>query len=445
MSGRRGMPPHAADQPPVKKRGKWSREENALIIKLRRCNTTWNNISNHLPGRGATGCRQHYQAHLEGRSEGDEELKNKPARLYERSKSEMRAKVAEVMAVPRPTAEAMQWQLGEADMARRTGAIPSSLAAVNVDRNYNFVGSPLPRELNSQHSSLQNDGFPCVVAVQHPSFCDKSFPDLSAHNVHLNRCHSPMDWCKDCLQKVCCDLREEAVAKAMAIHEKSCTKNPTEKNKLRWQKHYIIDDGVWMEFKRKKWKDIDVPKKFDQDGHREPVPQRRWRQISELIFPSGPTDTLSSATCQKSILLPHPLPAIPDPAEVQYPRGKEKQRNGLRQKSLICPPRPSAVFPDPSEYVPGPRLAPIQYQLPPRMLPGVAELTSGVSPYIKPAAALRIQASRITRFHRPGLNAEIPQINTNTKQTSGAGSHSSHLPRQSGQVIGCWNGRNTID
>ncbi|KAK2922627.1 SANT/Myb domain [Fusarium oxysporum f. sp. vasinfectum] len=175
-SGRHGMPPHAADQPPVKKRGKWSREENALIIKLRRCNTTWNNISNHLLGRSATGCRQHYQAHLEGRSEGDEELKNKPARLYERSKSEMRAKVAEVMAVPRPTAEAMQWQLGEADMARRTGAIPSSLAAVNVDRNYNFLSSPLPRELNSQHSSLQNDDFPCVVAVQHPGFCDKSFP-----------------------------------------------------------------------------------------------------------------------------------------------------------------------------------------------------------------------------------------------------------------------------
>lgn len=93
----------------------------------------------------------------------------------------MRAEVAEVMAVPRPTAEAMQWQLGEADMARRTGAIPSSLAAVNVDRNYNFLSSPLPRELNSQHSSLQNDGFPCVVAVQHPSFCDKSFPDLSEH------------------------------------------------------------------------------------------------------------------------------------------------------------------------------------------------------------------------------------------------------------------------
>jgi hypothetical protein len=199
-----------------------------------------------------------------------------------------------------------------------------------------------------------------------------------------------MDWCKDCLQKVCCNLREEAVAKAMAIHEKSCTKNPTERNKLRWQKHYIIDDRVWMNFKQKKWKDIDVPKKFDQDGHREPVSQRRWRQISELIFPSRPTDTLPLATCQKSILLPHPLPAIPGPAEVQYPRGKEKQRNGLRQKSLICYPRPSAVFPDPPEYAPGPRLAPIQYQLPPRMLPGVDELTSGASPYIKSAAVPNI-------------------------------------------------------
>ncbi|EXL63837.1 hypothetical protein FOPG_19891 [Fusarium oxysporum f. sp. conglutinans race 2 54008] len=81
------MPPHAAGQPPVKKRGKWSREENALIIKLRRCNATWDTISNHLPGRSATGCRQHYQAHLEGQSEGDEELKNKTARLYESPKA----------------------------------------------------------------------------------------------------------------------------------------------------------------------------------------------------------------------------------------------------------------------------------------------------------------------------------------------------------------------
>jgi hypothetical protein len=78
------MPPHAADQPPVKKHGKWSPEENALIIKLRRCNMKWDDISKGLPGRSAISCRQHYQKHLERRSDWDEELKNKLARLYER-------------------------------------------------------------------------------------------------------------------------------------------------------------------------------------------------------------------------------------------------------------------------------------------------------------------------------------------------------------------------
>ncbi|KAG7103207.1 hypothetical protein HYQ44_017295 [Verticillium longisporum] len=94
----------------------------------------WEDISKRLPGRSAISCRLHYQNYLERRSEWDEEKKTKLARLYERLKPEMWAKLAEEMAVPWRAAEAMHWQLGEADIARRNGVTPFSLAAVNVEQ-----------------------------------------------------------------------------------------------------------------------------------------------------------------------------------------------------------------------------------------------------------------------------------------------------------------------
>lgn len=59
-----------------------------------------------------------------------------------------------------------------------------------------------------------------------------------------------------------------------------------------------------------------------------------------------------------------------------------------RRESIPQPP-PLSMGPSPGEvqYVPGPGLAPIQNQQPSRgagMLPGVAELTTGVSPYNTP-------------------------------------------------------------
>lgn len=152
-NGRRGMPPHASDQP-VKKQSKWSPEEDALIIELRGSGMKWEDISKRLPGRSAISCRLHYQNYLERRSEWDEERKNKLARLYERFKPEMWAKVAEEMAVPWRAAEAMHWQLGEGDMARRAGVIPFSLAAVNVDTNNNgHRNSPSRNHTHSQSQS----------------------------------------------------------------------------------------------------------------------------------------------------------------------------------------------------------------------------------------------------------------------------------------------------
>ncbi|KAF9774787.1 hypothetical protein IL306_007180, partial [Fusarium sp. DS 682] len=96
-------------------------------------------------------------------------------------KSEMLAKVAEELSVPWRAAEAMHWQLGKADMARRAGVIPSSLAAVNVDESYSFLSSPSPREVHSQPSLPLKEKLLCVVADNLPGFCDKSFFDISQH------------------------------------------------------------------------------------------------------------------------------------------------------------------------------------------------------------------------------------------------------------------------
>lgn len=45
----------------------------------------------------------------------------------------MWSKVAEEMAVPWRAAEAMHWQLGEADMARRAGVVPFSLSSTTLE------------------------------------------------------------------------------------------------------------------------------------------------------------------------------------------------------------------------------------------------------------------------------------------------------------------------
>ncbi|PCD21329.1 hypothetical protein AU210_016295 [Fusarium oxysporum f. sp. radicis-cucumerinum] len=411
MSGRRGMSPHAADQPSVEKQSKWSPEEDALIIELRGRNMKWEDISKRLSGRSNTACRLSYQNSLERRSEWDEERKNKLARLYERFKSEMWAKVAEEMSVPWRAAEAMHWQLGEADMARRAGVIPFSLVAVNANGNSSSLSSPSPREVDSQPSSPLKEKFLCVVADNLPRFCDKSFSNISQHNQHLSRYHSPMYWCKDCLHKLQSNLGKDTLANEMAAHKESCPKEPSETNKPNRQQHYIINDGLWKAFQDREWRGIGVPETLDENGHREPISisRRSWKQISELIFPSRPTNPPLLAPCQKSIFPPPPLPAVPDPAEVQYPWGNEKQWNGLHQKSLICHPRPSADFPDTLEYVSGLGLAPMQHKSPPRsvgMLPGVAELTGGISPFTKSAAVPNI--GPITRAGQGSTYSSFP-------------------------------------
>ncbi|PYH92025.1 hypothetical protein BO71DRAFT_35503 [Aspergillus ellipticus CBS 707.79] len=132
VPAKRLQPAHTAESP-AKKQSKWSPEEDASIIELRGSGMKWEDISKRLPGRSAISCRLHYQNYLERRSEWDEDKKNKLARLYERFKAEMWSKVAEEMAIPWRAAEAMHWQLGEQEMARRAGVVPFSLSSTAID------------------------------------------------------------------------------------------------------------------------------------------------------------------------------------------------------------------------------------------------------------------------------------------------------------------------
>lgn len=153
VATKRGQPAHPSESP-AKKQSKWSAEEDALIIELRGSGMKWEEISKRLPGRSAISCRLHYQNYLERRSEWDEERMNKLARLYERQatvyiaaklmmpcrvltidrfKPEIWSKIAEEMAIPWRAAEAMHWQLGEQEMARRAGVVPFSLSSAAIE------------------------------------------------------------------------------------------------------------------------------------------------------------------------------------------------------------------------------------------------------------------------------------------------------------------------
>jgi len=97
----------------------------------------------------------------------DEDGKNKLARLYERYvdtrscstkaddcarfQAEMWSKIAEEMTVPWRAAEAMHWQIGEQDMARRAG-----ITAFSLSSNQNLqTARPPPSDFQHNHAAPQ--------------------------------------------------------------------------------------------------------------------------------------------------------------------------------------------------------------------------------------------------------------------------------------------------
>ncbi|RPB26288.1 hypothetical protein L211DRAFT_758014, partial [Terfezia boudieri ATCC MYA-4762] len=114
---------------PARRQSKWTPQEDALITQLRSMGKKWDDISKTLSGRSPTSCRLRYQNYLERQPEWDEGRKNQLAMLYERLKPEMWVMIAREMKIPWRAAEAMHWQLGEEEIARRAGTVPFSFSS----------------------------------------------------------------------------------------------------------------------------------------------------------------------------------------------------------------------------------------------------------------------------------------------------------------------------
>lgn len=94
----------------------------------------------------------------------------------------MWAKVAEEMAVPWRAAEAMHWQLGEADMARRAGTVPFSLTTVNVEAPHaSHRASP-----SRGHAHSQSQGsLPREMGAPSPRYGRGGPPPVMHHGMGL--------------------------------------------------------------------------------------------------------------------------------------------------------------------------------------------------------------------------------------------------------------------
>ncbi|CVL09372.1 uncharacterized protein FMAN_15526 [Fusarium mangiferae] len=120
--------------------------------------------------------------------------------------------------------------------------------------------------------------FPCIIGVQYPSFCkDRSFKTLGILHIHLRRCHSYTNWCKDCLKSFNQALDQEDLAIAKATHKKECPKTPTQENINKRLKQFIMEDWRWEAFKRRAWEQ--VPTRYPE----EPIVNRRYRKMHEML------------------------------------------------------------------------------------------------------------------------------------------------------------------
>jgi Myb-like DNA-binding domain len=77
---------HTSEPQPKKidRRIPWSREEDKLLIKLRREGNTWEAVSKALPGRSATGCSLRYREYGERKSNWNGDKENQLIWLYEK-------------------------------------------------------------------------------------------------------------------------------------------------------------------------------------------------------------------------------------------------------------------------------------------------------------------------------------------------------------------------
>ncbi|CAF3453775.1 unnamed protein product [Fusarium graminearum] len=182
--------------------------------------------------------------------------------------------------------------------------------------------------------------FSCVVADQHPEFCDKTFPTIEKHKLvnsigyciaegtdnsiseHLKRCHSLFYWCEKCLHKFNTSLPKGNLELDKAKHNKNeCKGEPSSDSLQTWSGHWIMDQDQYHRFKVVGWQHTHVPNPIFINGKKEPKPMRSWRRIRETIFPGSSIElnaepVAPGRTTQDVITMvggrPSVMPQVPD-------------------------------------------------------------------------------------------------------------------------------------
>ncbi|KAF4950540.1 hypothetical protein FSARC_13163 [Fusarium sarcochroum] len=154
-----------------------------------------------------------------------------------------------------------------------------------------------PRRRGAASSSKENI-FRCVIGDKFSKFCDKSFPNIEKHNEHLKRFHSPIFWCKQCLHKFNSSSTDKLLRLDRTDHARNCPGKPSPKNKERRDRCYVMSEEQYNRFKSRKWKQTSVLVQRNQNGGKESLPQKSWRQIRETIFPGTATSGGESSATQ---------------------------------------------------------------------------------------------------------------------------------------------------
>ncbi|KAJ4084997.1 hypothetical protein NW760_000478 [Fusarium oxysporum] len=143
------------------------------------------------------------------------------------------------------------------------------------------------RATSHRGAASQERPYPCVIAERFPGKCKKSFNNIEKLNEHIKRCHSPFLWCNDCLKKFNSSMSREALEREKEYHKAICPKKPSEKNKALRERAYIIDEARYERCRKLGWKQTAASHELDKNnGKKECVSQRSWRQIRDTIFPN---------------------------------------------------------------------------------------------------------------------------------------------------------------
>ncbi|KAK2133129.1 hypothetical protein NOF04DRAFT_1175067 [Fusarium oxysporum II5] len=82
-------------------------------------------------------------------------------------------------------------------------------------------------------------------------------------------------------------MSREALEREKEYHKAICPKKPSEKNKALRERAYIIDEARYERCTKLGWKQTAASHELDKNnGKKECVSQRSWRQIRDTIFPN---------------------------------------------------------------------------------------------------------------------------------------------------------------